>query len=159
MRSTPLLGLVLFALLAGPAGGQTIRFRDVTKSAGLFEPLAGIMGHGGAWGDFDGDGHLDLFVGGFCDRPDGEYLPHKGPVPSRLFRNLGNGKFEPVKDTPASFFGRTSGAVFADLDNDGFLELYAANNARPARVTGTGPQAEAKKRFSNLFRNDRGKLI
>src|SRR5262249_24013827 len=72
---------------------------------------------------------------------------------------LGNGKFELVKDTPASFFGRTSGAVFADLDNDGFLELYTANNARPGKGAGMGPQGEAKKRFSNLFRNHRGKLI
>src|SRR5438552_6800171 len=134
--------LCLCALLvfAGGAVGQEIRFRDVTKAAGLFEPLAGIMGHGAAWGDFDGDGKIDLFVGGFCDRPDREYLPHKGPVPSRLFKNLGNGKFELVKDTPASFFGRTSGAVFADLDNDGFLVLYAANNARP-RVSGSWPQS------------------
>src|SRR4051794_2290256 len=113
MRS-PLPWFLICAILAisgAPATAQEIRFRDVTRAAGLFEPLAGIMGHGAAWGDFDGDGKIDLFVGGFCDRPDREYLPHKGPVPSRLFRNLGNGKFELVKDTPASFFGRTSGAV------------------------------------------------
>ena len=82
MRSS----LCVLLVLAGGVAGQEIRFRDVTKSAGLFEPLAGIMGHGAAWGDFDNDGRLDLFVGGFCDRPDAEYLPHKGPVPSRLFR-------------------------------------------------------------------------
>src|SRR5581483_12049014 len=158
MRVHPCLLVALMGAMALPAAAQ-IRFRDVTKSAGLYEPLAGIMGHGAAWGDFDGDGHIDLFIGGFCDRPDSEYLPHRGPVPSRLFRNLGNGKFELVKDTPASFYGRTSGAVFADLDNNGTLELYAANNARPDRVTVTGPQAESKRRFSSLFRNDNGKLL
>src|SRR5262245_16829042 len=112
------VGIILALMLgssAAPLAAQEIRFRDVTREAGLLEPLAGILGHGGAWGDFDGDGRIDLFVGGFCDRPDKEYLPNKGPVPSRLFRNLGNGKFELVKDTPASFLGRTSGAVFADL--------------------------------------------
>ncbi|HEX5176285.1 MAG TPA: hypothetical protein VFV83_04605, partial [Chthoniobacteraceae bacterium] len=31
-----------------------IRFRDVTEEAGLIAPLAGMMGHGGAIGDFDG---------------------------------------------------------------------------------------------------------
>src|SRR5436853_126570 len=154
-----LASLFLLAFSLGQAPGQTIRFRDVTKAAGLFEPLAGIMGHGAAWGDIDGDGRIDLFVGGFCDRPDKEYLPHKGPVPSRLFRNLGNGKFELVKDTPASFFGRTSGAVFADLDNDGWLELFTANNARPGKGAGEGPQGDAKRRISSLFRNERGKLI
>ena len=154
--------MVCFLLLTWPcleAPAQEIRFKDVTRTAGLFEPLAGIMGHGAAWGDFEGNGRLGLFVGGFCDRPDRDYLPHRGPVPSRLFRNLGNGKFEPVKDTPASFFGRTSGAVLADLDNNGTLELYAANNARPAKASGETPQEMAKKRFSNLFRNDNGKLI
>ncbi len=71
-----------------PAKDYPIVFSDVTRQAGLLEPLAGIMGHGGAWGDFDGDGHIDLYVGGFCDRPDSEYRPAKGPVPNRLFRNL-----------------------------------------------------------------------
>src|SRR5213593_2488337 len=64
-----------------------IAFRDVTKEAGLLEPLAGIMGHGAAWGDFDGDGKIDLFVGGFADRPAGEYAPAAGPVGNKLFRN------------------------------------------------------------------------
>jgi hypothetical protein len=107
-----------------------IRFQEVTKESGLEKPLIGIMGHGGAWGDFDGDGKPDLFVGGFCDRPDAEYKPAKGPVPACLFRNLGEGRFELVDQPAARFYGRTSGAVFADLDNDGVLELYVANNAK-----------------------------
>src|SRR5262245_42806908 len=107
------------ALLAAepPAPPVPIMFEDVTDKAGLKEPLAGIMGHGGAWGDFDGDGRPDLFVGGFCDRPNAEYKPANGPVAAALFRNRGDGTFEHVKDTPATHFGRTSGAVFADLDN------------------------------------------
>ena len=107
-----------------------IVFRDITKSAGLYEPLAGIMGHGAAVGDFDGDGHIDIYVGGFCDRPDSEYKPAKGPVRNHLFRNLGNGKFEVVDQPIISYFGRTSGAVFADLRNSGNLDLYAANNTK-----------------------------
>src|SRR4051812_3066280 len=35
---------------------NTFNFRDVTEAAGLIQPLTGLMGHGGAWGDFDGDG-------------------------------------------------------------------------------------------------------
>jgi hypothetical protein len=155
--------MIAAALMASSLLAQdrtdAIRFRDVTKAAGLFEPLAGIMGHGGAWGDFDGDGLIDLFVGSFCDRPNGEYKPAAGPVPSRLFRNLGGGKFELVRDTSASFFGRTSGAVFADLDNNGTLELYAANNAKQRTSHKTEPQRSAQTRFSNFFKNDAGKLI
>src|SRR4051812_41263484 len=85
------------APLAGPAGAPApageypIVFTDVTREAGLLGPLAGMMGHGAAWGDFDGDGRPDLYVGGFCDRPDSAYKPAPGPVPNRLFRNLGNG--------------------------------------------------------------------
>src|SRR5262245_31089974 len=164
MTRTTIL-FTLFAVIAmGTLAGQDtvsspIVLRDVTKDAGLYDDLAGIMGHGGAWGDFDGDGLIDLFVGGFCDRPNVEYKPADGPVPSRLFRNLGNGKFELVKDTPVSFFGRTSGAVFADLDNNGTLELYAANNTKGKAAKKEEPQRSAQMRFVNLFRNDKGKFL
>src|SRR5690348_4991182 len=88
-----LLGLALVVTLAAPPPGEIV-FTDATETAGLVEPLAGLMGHGGAWGDIDGDGKLDLFVGGFCDRPNAEYAPAAGPVSSRLFRNRGDGTFE-----------------------------------------------------------------
>src|SRR5262245_42962846 len=137
-RYLPAIGLVTVVTVpclwaTDPGGGgkdYPITFTDVTKQAGLYEPLAGIMGHGGAWGDFDGDGKIDLFIGGFCDRPNSEYKPAAGPVPNRLFRNLGNGRFELVKQSAVETYGRASGAVFADLDNNGTLELYVANNAK-----------------------------
>ena len=162
-RTTILVTLLALAGVAGLLGQEPasfpIVFRDVTKDAGLYDDLTGIMGHGGAWGDIDGDGLIDLFVGGFCDRPNSEYKPADGPVPSRLYRNLGNGKFTLVKDTPASFFGRISGAVFADLDNNGTLELYSANNAKGKTKQTQEPQRTAQTRFSNLFRNDKGVFV
>jgi hypothetical protein len=142
-----------------PTIDRTIRFADATKAAGLIEPLAGIMGHGAAAGDFDGDGLIDIYVGGFCDRPNSEYAPANGPVPNRLLRNLGQGKFEVVHLPPVEFYGRTSGAVFADLDNNGTLELYSANNAKGRAGRGEEPQASAPLLRSKLFRNDGGKLI
>jgi hypothetical protein len=151
--------LVIATGLLASAGNQpqaeyTIAFADMTKPAGLLEPLAGIMGHGGAWGDFDGDGRIDLYVGGFCDRPNGEYKPAAGPVHNHLFRNLGNGRFERVAQPAVEFYGRTSGAVFADLDNNGTLELYVANNAKPRAARGEEPQRSAQTRHAQLFRND-----
>ncbi len=136
-----------------------IKFTDVTKPAGLYEPLAGIMGHGGAWGDFDGDGLIDLYVGGFCDRPNAEYKPAAGPVPNRLLRNLGNGKFAVVKQPAVEFFGRTSGAVFADLDNNGTLDLYVANNTKGKTNKTEEPQRSAQLRTVQFFRNDKGTFV
>lgn len=144
--------------------GPPFVFADVTDASGLAEPLAGMLGHGAAWGDFDGDGRLDLFVGGFADRPDAEYAPADGPVPNRLFRNRGDGTFEVVDSSampagPGGDFARTSGALFADLDNSGLPELYVANNARPQARTDRGPaQAAATVRRSVLYQNDNGVL-
>jgi enediyne biosynthesis protein E4 len=145
--------LMVLALTASAPDQEKIVFSDVTEAARLVEPLAGLMGHGGAWGDVDGDGRLDLFVGGFCDRPNAEYAPAAGPVSSRLLRNRGDGTFERLSQPGVEFFARTSGAVFADLDNNGTLELYAANNAK------AGAGKSAKTQRSVLFRNDRGTLV
>ena len=141
------------------ASAQEIRFADVTTAVGLRAPLKGIMGHGAAWGDFDGDGWIDLYVGNFCDRPDEEYRPADGPVANRLFRNLNGRAFEQVRQPSVEFYGRTSGAVFADLDNNGTLELFVANNCKGRGSKLAGPQRAAQLRYSNLFRNDRGKLV
>lgn len=138
---------------------QEIRFQDVTEQAGLTKPLRGIMGHGGAWGDVDGDGRIDLYIGGFADRPDSEYAPADGPPKNVLFRNVGKGRFQRWKQPPVEFFARTSGAVFADLDNDGDLELYVANNCKGQTRWDAGPQREAQLAYSKLFRNDGGKFV
>ncbi len=135
-----------------------IQFEDVTAKAGLLKPLEGMMGHGGAWGDVDGDGLPDLFVGGFCDRPVEEYAPAKAQVPSRLFHNTGAG-FEEWQPEATRFHGRVSGALFADLDNNGTLELYSANNARANSRHTDEVRRSAQMRMSNLFENKNGKLI
>src|SRR6478609_5440326 len=151
----PIAAVIASATLLGTtacADDAAIRWKDITEPAGLIAPLAGIMGHGGAVGDFDGDGLLDLFIGGFCDRPNAEYAPSPGPVPARLMRNLGNGKFEVTGQ--AENFARTSGAVFADLDNNGTLELYVANNAQAQPRKPDEPQKSAQTARSRLFKNE-----
>lgn len=152
--------LLLILLLTGSACGQTrIKFQDITKDSGLQAPLRGMMGHAAAWGDFDQDGRPDLFVGGFCDRPNSEYLPASGPVSAKLFHNLGNDRWGVVKNSPTEFCGRTAAAVFADLDNDGFPELYAANNSKGVSKLQEDPQKTSQTMTSKLFKNARASLV
>src|SRR3990167_8302098 len=156
------LTLCLLVCLAGRpllAWAQEIRFTDITLQAGLRGPLDGMMAHAAVWGDVDGDGDVDLYVGGFDDRPDEEYRPARGPVPNRLFRNLSDGRFEQIVSPAVELYGRTSDAVFVDLDNDGMLDLYVANNTRTSSSLVPGLQRDAQLRRSALFRNNRGTFV
>ncbi|MCI0416522.1 CRTAC1 family protein [bacterium] len=135
-----------------------IVFDDITVASGLSTALAGMMGHAAAWGDVDRDGLHDLFVGGFCDRPDSEYSPATGPVPAKLFRNLGNGKFQQIKNSQTEFRARTSGALFVDLNEDGFPELYVANNSLGSAKISNPAQATAQTMLSKLFKNEKSML-
>jgi len=76
----------------------------------------GAMGTGVAIGDYDGDGRPDVFVVSKTEQ-------------SRLFRNLGDWKFEDVTAKagivePGEPGAWTQGAAFADVNNDGHLDLY-----------------------------------
>lgn len=112
-------------------------FQDVTQSAGL----AGYTGmtHGAAWGDFDGDGLPDLY-----------FTNHLNAA--QLFRNLGGGRFADVTAqwlSPEQTGGDKHGAVWADFDNDGRLDLVQLTGA----VMGVG--AEPKR----LLRNEGGRFV
>ncbi len=81
-------------------------------------------GSGVALADYDGDGLIDVYLTG-------------SDVANKLYRNLGNLKFQDVTDA-AGVDGRikdsvvwASGASFADIDNDGDLDLYVCNMASP----------------------------
>jgi enediyne biosynthesis protein E4 len=91
-------------------------FEDVTARAGLG---ASGWGQGTCVGDYDGDGHDDLFVSYFGQ--------------NRLYRNRGNGTFEDVtraaglENPPGARPRWGTGCAFLDYDRDGRLDLFVAN--------------------------------
>jgi enediyne biosynthesis protein E4 len=157
MRFVILSLLVLISSAGAPK--PRILFQDVTASSGLLQPLAGMMGHAAAWGDMDNDGLPDLFVAGFCDRPSADYAPAKGPVSPKLFRNLGSGKFQMIDNPQLNFCGRSTGATFADLNNDRFPELLVSNNAVSPSADLVAAQRKAQSEQSKIFQNRSGNLI
>jgi len=75
----------------------------------------------GAWGDYDNDGFLDLFV---TDEGISTITP---TVVNRLYHNNGNGTFTKVTTgSPVNEYSDCFGCCFVDYDNDGFLDLFAA---------------------------------
>jgi enediyne biosynthesis protein E4 len=92
----------------------------------MLTPATGAL----AVADVDGNGHLDLFVGG-------RLIPGRYPEPARsaLFRNSG-GQIQ-LDDNSRQIFAQTglvNGAVWTDLDGDGFPELALACEWGPVRV-------------------------
>jgi len=114
---------------AEPAQGTPeISFVDMTDALGLEDALTGMRGHAAAWGDVDGDGSVDLFVGTFATARTEVYQERgaAGPAPDRLLLSV-DGGFEPAGAFPEQY-GRTSGAALVDLDGDGDLDLVSSRN-------------------------------
>ena len=109
-------------------------FDDVTLAAGLGQP---ITTESAAWGDYDNDGLVDLFV---C----GEFLPPgvlPPPTPGdprnrcRLYRNQGDGTFKDVARKAGVLNERCAkGSGWGDYDGDGHLDLFVSNMGQPCRL-------------------------
>ncbi len=142
-RLTPALVAALLLATAARAD-YPFAFRDVGDEAGLFPHVGGIAGHAAAWGDVDGDGWPDLYVGSFGGKP----YDSKGHL---FFRNT-KGKFTRDAQAHLRQVARANGAVFADLDNDGDLDLYVSNHA----IDGAPYKMPHFATPNALFRNDGG---
>jgi enediyne biosynthesis protein E4 len=123
------------------------KFRDVTKSAGIQNASFGTSA---AWLDYDRDGKLDLFVANYVQWSpkvdlwcslDGATKSYCTPesyqgTRSRLFHNLGGGRFEEVgeKAGVADPTSKSLGVAVFDYNGDGWPDLFVANDTQPNKL-------------------------
>lgn len=123
------------------------KFRDVTKASGIANAAFGTSA---AWLDYDKDGRLDLFVANYVqwtasgdlrcslDGVSKSYCTpesYKGTA-SRLFRNIGNGRFEDAgrKAGVADPTSKSLGVTVLDYNVDGWPDLFVANDTQPNKL-------------------------
>jgi hypothetical protein len=151
-------------------------FTDVTEKSGLGAKPPNTLSVQAAWFDYDGDGLLDLVLSNYtlwspakdqrCTVKDAEAYCHPRtypPVPPRLYKNLGGGRFEDV--TEKSGFGRMAGKgmgiAIADFNGDGRMDVFIANDTERNFLflnEGDGTFREAALEMGVAY-NDRGATV
>jgi hypothetical protein len=125
-------------------------FKDVTEQAGLARPdpkYGTLWAVAAAFVDYDNDGRQDLFVSNYCvwdperepvcgnpTAPDYCHPRQYEGLPNSLFHNDGDGTFSDVSG-PAGIrvhVGKGMGIGVADFDDDGFSDLFVANDTVPS---------------------------
>jgi hypothetical protein len=122
-------------------------FRDVTAGSGLDHKPENVLSVGAAWFDFDNDGKLDLLVTNYTTwTPETDKQCFMAPgeeeycsptvyksVASRLYRNLGQGRFEDVTESSGigAALGKGMGIAIADFNGDGWMDIFVANDTEP----------------------------
>ena len=123
------------------------KFRDVTKASGLANA---DFGTSAAWLDYDKNGLIDLFVANYVEWTpetdrwcslDGSNKSYCTPeaykgTASRLYRNLGGGRFEDVsrKAGVSDPTSKSLGVAVFDYDIDGWPDLFVANDTQPNKL-------------------------
>jgi enediyne biosynthesis protein E4 len=123
------------------------KFKDVTAASGIRNANFGTSA---AWLDYDRDGKLDLFVANYVQWTekgdlwcslDGSVKSYCTPesykgASSKLFHNLGNGRFEDV--TARAGLGdpnsKSLGVTIVDIDNDGWPDIFVSNDTQPNKL-------------------------
>lgn len=137
---------VFLTVASGAVAQDGPYFTEVTDEVGLsFEHDPGmegnywapeVMGSGGAFFDYDGDGDLDIYL------IQGGSLPESASpnrLPNQMFRQRSNGTFEDV--TESSGLGNTgygTGVAVGDFDNDGLVDVYVGNYGPDALYRNAG---------------------
>ncbi len=123
------------------------KFRDVTRDSGIHNASFGTSA---AWFDYDRDGKLDLFVANYVQWDPAHDLScsldgstksyctpesYKGTA-SRLYHNLGNGKFEEVaaKAGLGDPTSKSLGVTVLDYNGDGWPDLFVSNDTQPNKL-------------------------
>ena len=140
-------------------------FTDVTEKSGL--PMMGWT-TSAVWFDYDNDGKLDLFVSSFVDYGQTDHLScgdnklgrhyyciprmFKG-TPSLLFHNNGDGTFTEVGHATAigKSLGKGLGVVATDINNDGRMDLFVANDTvQNFLFVNRGPASDGSVRWEEM---------
>ncbi len=128
----------------GPAGSPS--FVEIARDAGVDDPGFGASA---AFFDYDRDGHLDLYVARYVGWTNSREAPcytilgvrdycnpisYRAPSADKLYRNLGDGRFEDVSASAgiAAIKGNGLGVAACDFNDDGWVDVYVANDQTPA---------------------------
>ncbi len=114
-------------------------FEDVSRASNLDDARWSLSA---VWFDYNQDGWLDVYIGNYLKYDDGKFRDfyaakgYPGPLSysgqaDALFRNQGDGTFEEVTGNVGLYRpdGRAMSVSASDLNNDGFLDIYVANDA------------------------------
>jgi hypothetical protein len=114
-----------------PLAPDAVTFTDVSEAAGINQSE---ISWGAAWGDYDNDGYIDVFTVG-----------HLGAI-CQLWHNNGDGTFTDVTTAAGMLTddGDAHGPCWADVDNDGYLDLYVAK----------GTKSDLPYSYSDLWHNN-----
>ena len=131
--------LLLTFCFLGAAWGD-IQFEDVSEHAGIHRTGESW---GNAWGDFDGDGYLDLWATNHKQKPS-------------LYRNNRDGSFTNIIDQVwrAYAYADTHGVAWADFDNDADQDLIVLSGSGGGRSNATN-----RKQNNHFYVNRGGRLV